>query len=751
MAMELTNVTVAATPERPAEGSPEDLEPSFVSSAASQGPSDLRCIGENFVDAEGRTVLLRGINLGGSSKLPTSPVAMATHLEGGSLPNGAKWSFYDGRAVSFVGRPFPLAEADEHLGRLRAWGFNLLRFVTTWEAVEHAGPGVYDTDYLAYVRALVERSATFGFWVYMDPHQDAWSRFTGGSGHPAWTLEEVGMDLRKLVPCAAATLHQARADPAAFPHMLWPTNVFKYAAATMFTLFWAGDAYAPSFMVCGEGVQGYLQRHYIGAMAALARALRGLPNVLGFGTMNEPMPGYLGVKRLDRIAGPLRNGHMPTALQGMGLASGVPTAVGYHSTGSLYCLITGRPQQREVLNAEGASVWVEGRGCPWRAEGVWSVEEGGKLRVAKPEYFAGADFGKEHYLPFARRYAAAIQEALGSADAPMCFVEMPPADLGLCSFPSIGKEELPNAINAAHWYDQITLFAKRYFGSLSWDVQTNTPAIGSAAVFRLKCRQLSELRELSSHKMGGVPTLIGECGIPYNLDASAAYVAGDWRPALRAMDATVSALEEANVHYALWCYTADHSPEWGDNWNREDLSIYSPSCATDASDPYSGGRALHAIARPFASRVQGTLLHSRFDMRSRRYGLSYESATSSSGASGERARGATEIFVPLLQYPSGMLVHTSGGTVQQLDVGAPRPPFTSHRFVVLAFTPAAGATRHVLVISPRKPAAGGGAGEKKEGGAAAALGPGEAVPDLDRTHKPRAPWDPHAHQPWGPT
>eukprot|EP00964_Phaeocystis_antarctica_P029668 scaffold16728_cov40-Phaeocystis_antarctica.AAC.2 len=29
------------------------------------------------------------------------------------------------------------------------------------------------------------------------------------------------------------------------------------------------------------------------AFATLASALRGLPNVLGFGTMNEPMPGFI--------------------------------------------------------------------------------------------------------------------------------------------------------------------------------------------------------------------------------------------------------------------------------------------------------------------------------------------------------------------------------------------------------------------------------------------------------------------------
>ena len=102
----------------------------------------------DFVDETGRTLMLRGVNLGGSSKVPVTPDGATFRSE----------SFFDHHAISFIGRPFPLAEADEHFSRLRAWGLTFLRFLVTWEAIEHAGPGQYDDAYLDYIYAIIEKA-----------------------------------------------------------------------------------------------------------------------------------------------------------------------------------------------------------------------------------------------------------------------------------------------------------------------------------------------------------------------------------------------------------------------------------------------------------------------------------------------------------------------------------------------------------------------------------------------------------------
>eukprot|EP00985_Skeletonema_marinoi_P034010 scaffold42821_cov256-Skeletonema_marinoi.AAC.1 len=154
-----------------------------------------------FVDEHGRVVNLRGINLGGSSKIPTNTTT----------------NWLDAKTTTFVNRPFPISEASLHFERIRACGFTLIRFIVTWEAIEHEGPGIYDHEYIKYVRAILEKANEYNIQIYIDPHQDVWSRWTGGDGAPLWTLEKVGFDLYAKKPLVKVIVLQKEGKERPFP------------------------------------------------------------------------------------------------------------------------------------------------------------------------------------------------------------------------------------------------------------------------------------------------------------------------------------------------------------------------------------------------------------------------------------------------------------------------------------------------------------------------------------------------------
>lgn len=575
----------------------------------------MRIEGGRVLDDAGRTLILRGCNLGGSNKVPAVPDG-ATYRADGLRASGP---------VSFVGRPFPLEEADEHFGRLKSWGFNFLRFLVTWEAIEHAGPGIYDEAYLAYVRKILKKAEEYGFSVFIDPHQDVWSRWTGGDGAPAWTLEKIGIDLSRIYPTGAALTHQEHGDP--FPRMAWPTNYNRYAAATMFTLFFAGDAYAPGTLIDGEGVQAWLQARYFAALRHACRRLKDCGAIVGWGSMNEPHEGFVGYRDLSRLENnSVALGAIPSGFQAMVAASGRPVEVPVYRTGILGARVVGR----RLLNPGGLRLFKDGFDCPWKAAGVWT-DEGGEPRLLRKDHFAlfrgrPASFKDDFLKPFLVRFAREMREQKEPA---MIFVEGVPGR----GHPEWKEEDGKGVANAFHWYDGATLFTKRFVPWFSVRADTRKPVLGRAAVARSFRDQLASDVAFAREKMGGMPCLLGEFGLPFDMNGKYGYRTGDYRPHETALGMYYDAVDSLMLHSTIWNYTADNTVARGDGWNDEDLSIWSKE---------TGPKAIDGWRRPYPTAVAGTPLAFTWDRRARRFELRFRPAEPDSQAAAE----PTVVYAP---------------------------------------------------------------------------------------------------------
>ena len=592
----------------------------------------IRSDGRFFIDDEGRRLILHGVNLSGGSKIPACPPG-PTHL-----PE----SLREKRDVSFVGRPFPLEEADEHFGRLRHWGLDFLRLVVTWEALEHEAPGRYDEPYLDYLAALIKKARQHSISLFIDPHQDVWSRFSGGDGAPAWTFDLVGLDIDSFDATGAAMLHPHLAGD--FPQLIWASNYNRFAALTMFTLFFGGNRYAPGRQIDGRSVQDFLQGHYIAAFRHLAQRIADLPNVIGFGTMNEPHPGLIGVPDLratDHILAKLEI--TPSPAEAIFLANGFEQE----------CLDFGLPLVTQLpgrsglatIDPQGRRAWKDGCEDIWREVGVWDLDDCGQPRLLRPAHFSRVDFAQDFLKPFTQRYAAAIREVMPAAHI---FIEAEP--LAPPPHYDAGDRGL---VYAPHFYDPLTLLSKRFHPYAHLDLLGMRPLLGKRAIADYFRQRFGRFRQYADERMGAVPIVVGEFGIPFDFSQGRAYRSGDFSRQAQALDAHFQALDSHLLSYTQWNYTPDNSNQRGDLWNGEDFSIFSRDQQSDPADIDSGGRALAAVVRPYARKVAGEPLNMRFDRARGLFTFSFRHDS--------RVNAPTELFVPNAQFPQGYRVEVSDG------------------------------------------------------------------------------------------
>jgi endoglycosylceramidase len=186
-----------------------------------------------FVDSDGRAVLLRGVNA--------------------RVDGVFDVTFDDGR-IALEDIP-ALTGAD--CQRMRELGFNVLRLPVNWSGIEPERD-VFDEAYLEKVDAAVDCAGDAGVFVLLDMHQDAYSKHIGEDGAPLWAI----------VPEPEMLLEGPLEDLEARRTSRQVTEAFE-------SFFTAGDPHG-------------LQAEFIDAFAHLAARYAEHPMVIGFEIFNEP-------------------------------------------------------------------------------------------------------------------------------------------------------------------------------------------------------------------------------------------------------------------------------------------------------------------------------------------------------------------------------------------------------------------------------------------------------------------------------
>lgn len=210
-----------------------------------------------------------------------------------------------------------------------------------------------------------------------------------------------------------------------------------------------------------------------------------------------------------------------------------------------------------------------------------------------------------------------------------------------------------NLVYGPHFYDLNVLFFKAYNG-MSVNVQGLSRGMfilcalyfGTKGLARNYYYQLSQLVRRGYATLGEVPIIVGEVGIPYDVNDTLRTDPGNYDVQRTLLTALVSGLERNLVSFTLWNYNPANTVAEGDTWNQEDFSIvnFEKEAADRGNvraheDLYRGGRAIDAILRPYACKVAGIPVSTVWDAKRQILRFRWKNGEVS-------CRAATEVYVP---------------------------------------------------------------------------------------------------------
>jgi uncharacterized membrane protein HdeD (DUF308 family) len=220
-----------------------------------------------FSDEQGRYLLFRGVNFASRSKLPPYlPIAPLETTD-----------------ISQLDLSKEIASVKRELDLLKDLGFNIVRLLVSWKAIEpRPNPDLDELlpegrKYLTFMKQIIDELYARNLYVVLDFHQDLAHEVYGGDGFPDWAL--------------AIDKEHGRPEPSNLKDKKWQ---IKYAVnkSLKHTLrsFWRNDLTNTESGLESFPVRTHLEKT-IGQAAKFFHADGlGHPAILGIEPFNEPHP-----------------------------------------------------------------------------------------------------------------------------------------------------------------------------------------------------------------------------------------------------------------------------------------------------------------------------------------------------------------------------------------------------------------------------------------------------------------------------
>jgi endoglycosylceramidase len=197
--------------------------------------------GGRLVDQQGRSVVLRGVNIRAAG-------------------------FFDDH---YTHLPLPPFSGDDCRVMAQDLGMSSLRLPISWSYLEPS-PGNFDQAYVAKILQLAADCAAQGIYTYVDLHQDGWSKYVGDDGAPFWAHNP---------PLPASLMDESGGGQGAI----------SAAVQAAFNGFFNDTA--------------GLVKSYASMAGRLAKIIDKQPGIIGLELMNEPTASPDQLANFDNVVG----------------------------------------------------------------------------------------------------------------------------------------------------------------------------------------------------------------------------------------------------------------------------------------------------------------------------------------------------------------------------------------------------------------------------------------------------------------